>query len=175
MRTEDEIVVSKSIKRLELTRNHERMKSTSFTQLQSWRANCDVSILLYDQDPVKIDHQEISSITNYIVTYCTKGNASYSFEKEALGSLCEFFDNIYMKCGTNVLIKKVLNKMSGARVISKAEASCLCMGLPLYKCTESFRHVAINDFVKIVQKECKTKDMNSYLQRENIRKRILIH
>ena len=48
--------------------------------LQSWRANCDVQILLYDSNPKAPDISEISRVTDYVVAYSCKGNATLKEE-----------------------------------------------------------------------------------------------
>ncbi len=58
--------------------NLKRTNSTRFLQsemitLQSWRANCDVKILIYETDPNHPDISEISSVIDYIVSYTCKG------------------------------------------------------------------------------------------------------
>jgi hypothetical protein len=155
--SEDEIEedVKRNIKFLKLKRTENRMKNTSMCMLQSWRANCDVSLLIYDQDPTKLNFRDIAQVTGYIVAYCSKGNASFSREREVLSEVCNSFEggvSSIPSIDTTSLIKKVLNRMSNSRIISKAEVSSLLLDLPLYKCTESFRHVPITPFVNIVEK-----------------------
>jgi hypothetical protein len=52
--------------------------------LQSWRANCDIQILIYNCDPKKPDVAEIARITDYVASYSCKGNATVKEEKEQL-------------------------------------------------------------------------------------------
>lgn len=154
------------IKFLRLRRNDKRMKETSNCMLQSWRANCDVSILIYDQDPMKLNFRDIAQVTSYIVAYCSKGNASFRHEREVLSDMCKSCDTVsgLGSVDTTNLIKKMLNRISNSRIISKAEASCLVLGLPLYKCTESFKHVSISPFVKVVeQNKCQNRSRRSIL------------
>jgi hypothetical protein len=42
--------------------------------LQSWRANCDIQIFLYQSDPNNPNLDEIAAVTDYIVSYTCKGN-----------------------------------------------------------------------------------------------------
>src|SRR5687767_8115017 len=60
--------------RLELPRNHRRIVATSRKLLQPWRGNSDLQPLLYDCDPLRPSPDEIARVTDYIVTYCCKGN-----------------------------------------------------------------------------------------------------
>ena len=50
--------------------------------LQSWRGNCDIQILVYSCDPKHPDIAEIARITDYVVAYACKGNASVKEERE---------------------------------------------------------------------------------------------
>jgi hypothetical protein len=50
--------------------------------LQSWRANCDVQILIYNSDPKNPDLTDIARVTDYIVAYACKGNATMKEERE---------------------------------------------------------------------------------------------
>ena len=72
----------RGFKKLCLKRNHPRFNQTSLYCLQSWRANCDVSILVYESDPMNPNLAEIANVTNYVITYACKGNATYEIEKK---------------------------------------------------------------------------------------------
>ena len=69
-------------KKVYMPRNHPRINQTSTHMLQSWRANCDVQVLIYNCDPRKPDISEIARITDYIVAYSCKGNSTLKEEKE---------------------------------------------------------------------------------------------
>lgn len=72
----------KRSKKLYMPRNHSRLNQTSKHLLQSWRANCDVQILVYDCDPKNPDISEIARVTDYIVAYSCKGNSTLREERE---------------------------------------------------------------------------------------------
>jgi len=74
----------RGFKKLCLKRNHPRLLQSSLFCLQSWRANCDVSILIYDSDPSFPDVNEIANVTDYVVPYACKGNATYAIEKQQI-------------------------------------------------------------------------------------------
>ena len=74
-------------KKLFLTRNHPRIQQCSETLLQSWRANCDVQLMVYDSDPRHPDASEISEVTDYVVGYCCKGNTTHKGEKAQMRDL----------------------------------------------------------------------------------------
>ena len=59
----------RGFRRLELPRNNKRLTQSSTFLVQSWRANCDVQILLYETDPLHPDPSEIAKATDYIVAY----------------------------------------------------------------------------------------------------------
>ena len=67
---------------LYMPRNHRRLNQTSTDLLQSWRGNCDVQILVYNCDPKKPDISEIAKVTDYVVAYSCKGNATLKEERE---------------------------------------------------------------------------------------------
>lgn len=73
--------------RLLLPRNDERMVQTSIPLLQCWRANCDVQLLIYMSDPRNPSVDEISKITDYVVSYTCKGNTSQSAEAAIIANL----------------------------------------------------------------------------------------
>jgi hypothetical protein len=74
--TEEDFIVEycRGFKKLSLRRNHPRLLQTSLHFLQSWRANCDVSIMIFDSDPIFSDLSEIAEVTYYVVSYTCKGN-----------------------------------------------------------------------------------------------------
>ncbi len=59
--TEPQINVDKrGFKTLEMPRKHSKVVQSSIDLLQSWRANCDIQIILYESDPNVVDPLEIS-------------------------------------------------------------------------------------------------------------------
>ena len=57
----------RGITKIFLKRDHPRVNQTSLFALDSWRANCDVQVLLYKGDPKKPDIMEIASIVDYVI------------------------------------------------------------------------------------------------------------
>ena len=154
----------RNIKLLKMKRNDDRMKQTSTSMLQSWRANCDLAVIVYDTDPVYLCPQDIARISGYIVSYCTKGNASYKKEQEAICKVISQYDDDLAaddeKTSESHVLKlsrRILNSFSSSRIISKAEASLELMNLDLYWCTESFSHVRLSKASKLMS----TDDQNS--------------
>ena len=82
LRSNDEILIDdKGIQRLSLKRNSTRMMQVSLDALQSWRANCDIQLILYDSDPKQPNLEEISKVCDYVVSYTCKGNMRQQTEK----------------------------------------------------------------------------------------------
>lgn len=132
------------------------MTQTSTSMLQSWRANCDLSVIVYDTDPAKLCPQDIARISGYIVSYCTKGNASYKKEQEAISKVIAEYDDDLLcddektaEMHVLKLSRRILNSFSTTRIISKAEACAELISLDLYWCTESFSHVRLSKASKL--------------------------
>ena len=74
---------------------HFRMKRTkskravqhSRTLLKSWRANCDIKLLLYFSNPNLPDIGEIEDVCRYVVSYTGKRNHTSQQEKTAMQDL----------------------------------------------------------------------------------------
>ena len=80
---------------------------------QSWRANNDVKILLYNTDPLCPDIREISNVAGYVVQYTCKGHPKLKQEREII---CASIKRYVFKAVSNsiLLFFQVLNsnKMS---------------------------------------------------------------
>jgi hypothetical protein len=50
------------------------IQRTRLNVYAEWRANCDVSIMIFNSDPVFSDLSEIAEVTYYVVSYACKGN-----------------------------------------------------------------------------------------------------
>ena len=70
-----------------MPRNHPRMLQTSKTMLQSWRANCDIQLLVYETDPYNPNPEEIARVVNYVVGYSCKGGHTHAEERNQLEEL----------------------------------------------------------------------------------------
>ena len=68
--------------KLYMPRNHSRVVQTSLDLLQSWRANCDIQLLIYNCDPKNPDIMDIARVTDYIVAYSCKGSITLKEERE---------------------------------------------------------------------------------------------
>ena len=65
------------------------MQQISTIQLQSWRANCDIELLLYNSDPYNPNLSEFVKVVDYVVSYITKGNVGYLTEHKLIKQLLE--------------------------------------------------------------------------------------
>jgi hypothetical protein len=72
----------RGFKKMCLKRNHPKFIQTSLHCLQSWRANCDIAILIYESDPKNPDSSEIAKFTDYVISYACKGNLTLAIEKK---------------------------------------------------------------------------------------------
>lgn len=73
--------------RLELPRNNPRVTQSSLDLCVSWRANCDIQPILYNSDPRNPDPSDVAKVTDYVVAYACKGNASLAEEKQQIKSI----------------------------------------------------------------------------------------
>lgn len=77
----------RGFRRLDLPRNHPRVAQSSLDMLQAWRANCDIQLILYESSPDNPDPTDVAKVTDYVVAYACKGNASLAEEKAQLKSI----------------------------------------------------------------------------------------
>ena len=140
----------RGFKRLDLPRNHRRITQTSLLLSQTWRANCDIQILLYDTDPLNPDPAEVARATDYIVAYACKGVETLQEEKRQMISLAmqasETFGDV-----TDVqrIARQLLNRTIGEKMISKQEAMVLAGKLKLVDCSESIDTVSVSGYYKL--------------------------
>ena len=144
--------VKNGFKILHLKRHEERFKQTSASMLSSWRANCDVQILIYETDLDNIEPDVLARVVAYVTAYTCKGNASYKGEKEMLCNLVKASKKTLSAnwtVETASFTSKLLNSMSSQRVISKGECSVELLGLDLYRCTEQITHISLSSYKKV--------------------------
>lgn len=136
--------------KLRMPRNHTRINQTSTCLLQSWRANCDIQILIYDSSPHNFDLREVSKVTDYVVAYSCKGNATLREETETTKRIILGMDDLTGdKSELQSVCKKVLNKAAASRLISKQEASVLLANMDLVVCSETIDIISISNSVKV--------------------------
>lgn len=129
-----------------MPRNHPRVTQSSTYMLQSWRGNCDIQILVYDSDPRYPDISEIARITDYVVSYSTKGNTTWHEELEQGKKIVLSAEDANQdKSDILRVTRQIMNKTSARRIISKQEAMCLLGKMNLTACTENVVTVSINN------------------------------
>jgi len=131
--------------RLELPRNNRRIVTTSKWLVQGWRANCDIQVLLYDCDPLHPNPDEIARVTDYIVAYTCKGNETIVEEMKQMKALIlGSQDTTGTIKDVKKIAKKLLNKITKDKIISKQECMCHLAKLDLFLCSESIETVSIS-------------------------------
>jgi len=162
LRDKDEIVTERGFNKLHLTRNDNRFFQTSLYCLQSWRANCDVQILIYDTDPKNPDASEIAKVTDYVVSYACKGNATLAVERKFVK---DFTMQSEIETGTAhdvaSTVCKLMNRSVANRTITKQEAMCELAKLPFVICSEAIENVSLSGCSKF--KEANGNSMNTML------------
>ncbi|GFH43542.1 hypothetical protein CTEN210_00015 [Chaetoceros tenuissimus] len=151
----------KDIHILKLKRNNSRLKKTSTSMLESWRANCDVSVIVYATDPNNIVPADIARINGYITSYCTKGNLSFQEERNSIAAIISTYENCGVRSermNMNAMLRKSMNSLLTSRIVSKPEASVELMGCDLYWCTESAKHINLTGLQKLMKEKKKMTD-----------------
>jgi hypothetical protein len=141
---------TRGFKKLLMKSNHPRLLQTSLHYLQSWRANCDISILIYESDPKHPDASEIAKVTDYVVSYACK-------ENETLGIKHKQVKDFALSCETEMVdendiiktVQKCLKKTVFSRTITKQEAVCQLGKLPLVICLEKIDIESLSGAVRI--------------------------
>ena len=161
---------------MELPRNNKRLTQSSAFLVQSWRANCDVQILLYETDPLHPDPSEIAKATDYIVAYACKGVETLQEERNQMVSLVMAAHETFGD-HTDVqrLARQLLNKTIGEKMISKQEAMVLVGQLRLVHCSESIDTVSISGYYKLDKNSTSTTFLKKYATRAAQDRHLTIH
>ena len=140
----------RGFKRLDLKRSHPRILQSSLHCVRSWRANCDVQILLYDGNPNHPSPAEIAKATDYIVGYACKGNESLKMEKALIRQLILNATETHGD-DTDVtrVARQILNQSIGEKMISKQEAMVQIGQLQLFDCSESIDTHSLSGYRKL--------------------------
>ena len=82
------VVDKRGIEHFQMKRTKSRkVVQHSRTMLQTWRANCDIQILIYRSDPYRPDTTEIENVCNYVVAYAGKKHHTSKQEKTAIQNI----------------------------------------------------------------------------------------
>lgn len=176
MQDDATIETQRRAKKLFMPRNHSRVTQTSKDMLCSWRANCDIQILVYDSDPDNPDVKEISRVTDYVVGYTCKGGTTLQEERETNKSLVmKMQETTGDSHDLKALAKKIMNKASSRRLISKQEACVMLANMPLTSCSEFINGVPITRNHKILPASEKQTRQKTFLNLYEKRPMVLSH
>ena len=146
LKNQPEIVVHRKAKKLCLQQNHTRVVQSSMDMLRSWRANCDIQLLIYDSPPKDFNLKEISRIVDYLIGYTCKGNTTLQEERQTNRDLILCMEET---TGDNQDVRravtKIMNKASTRRLISKQESTVLLAGLKLTSSSENMTTISISN------------------------------
>jgi hypothetical protein len=154
--------------RLELARSiqNKRYLTSATYALQSWRANCDIQLLLYDSDPSNPDPSELATVTDYVVSYTCKGNESTLEEKqrhqEFISNLLSNNDN---DLPSSTVATKIMNASIKMKIISKQEAVVLLSQMNLTICSESIETVSLSGNYRLEKNQYSNAFYNKYAKR----------
>jgi hypothetical protein len=131
---------------------------------QVWRGNVDVKPLLYQSYPSNSDPEDIVTCSDYLVGYQMKGAQTLVIEKKNMKYLVMNMEDMYVnKEGVFSASRKLLNRASVDRTISKQEAICLLAHLPLILCSERIEPVSLSPSRRICnQIEAKKQNTGRY-------------
>ena len=149
--------------KLYMPRNHPRVNQTSTTLIQTWRANCDIQLLIYKTNPDATDLKEISRVTDYVVAYSCKGNATLREEIETNKNLIlSLKESTSDNAERKRVCKQVMNRATSSRLIPKPEATVILANLDLTTCSEYIEPISISNSKKLNIKNVSRK--NDFLQ-----------
>ena len=129
-------------KKLKVKHNHPCFTQTSKCMLQSWRANCDIQLLIYDSHPEAPDYQKIAMVVDYVIGYATKGSHMFTEERNQLCSFILNSDNNDQNIRR--ITRQLMNKCGTNRVVSKQECMVLLLDLDLVKCSDQFHDINVS-------------------------------
>ena len=160
-------------KRLEMKRDHPRMVQISAPVLESWRANCDISLILSESDPKNPSTRDIIPVSKYLTEYVGKGMEGSGALGDVLASVAADA-NPETSCAKNVVNKFLMKTVK--RDISSAEASHEIAGIPLYRCNHKFVNFSLSGtrmLQRIGQNVTRPTLLDRYVSRKDIDDRTL--
>ena len=81
-----------------------KVDQSSINLLQLWRENCDIQIILYENDPNVVEPLKILQITNYIVTYSCKEYQYLKDEQDQIKTRIMKDVQILDKCCSELIV-----------------------------------------------------------------------
>jgi hypothetical protein len=96
------------------------------------------------------DARDIAKVTNYLVAYASKGTETLEQEKAQLRSMILASEEA-TGCNRDIiaLVRKILNRYLGEKLVSKQECMVLLSGMDLWTCSESFQKISLSGYSKL--------------------------
>ena len=125
---------------LEMPRDHPRVVQHSRYQIQSWRANGDVSLILSNSPPENPSTDDIIAIIDYVCGYACKDSKPTGATADLFKDMVNAVDAVDADQVTGKsMCAKMLIKTVGRRDISGPEALFELSGLALWRCSRPLR------------------------------------
>jgi len=125
---------------LEMPRDHSRVVQHSRYQIQSWRANGDVSLILSNSPPENPSTDDIIAIIDYVCGYVCKDSKPTGATADLFKDMVNAVDAVDADQVTGKsMCAKMLIKTVGRRDISGPEALFELSGLALWRCSRPLR------------------------------------
>ena len=131
--------------RLEIPRDHPCVVQHSRCQIQSWRGNGDVSLILSNSPPDNPSTDDIIAIIDHVCGYACK-------DSETTGATADLFNDMVNAVDATdadqvmgkSMCAKMLIKTVGRRDISGPESSFELSVLALWRCSRSFTYLSMS-------------------------------
>ena len=123
---------------------------------------------MYKCSSLHPDPAEIARVTDYIVAYACKGNETFVEERKQMKALIMGSTSVYGNSNdVKRIARKLLNKTSKDKVISKQECMCHVAKLNLFMCSESIETVSISGEYRLCTTgEAKYSFLTKYAKRD---------
>ncbi|XP_028394482.1 uncharacterized protein LOC114518676 [Dendronephthya gigantea] len=128
-------------------RNDPRLNNHQQLQLQGWRANCDIQVV--------IDHY---ACVEYLTKYTAKGEPRSPLLKHAFNSIVQ---NVYVNSDPHKAIKKVVMKTLGERDYSAQETMHHLLSLKLHSSSFNVVPVSLNGSCRVHSNQAVDNDNTS--------------
>ena len=131
--------------RPEMPHDHPRMVQQPRYQVQSWRANGGVSLILSNSPPDNPSTDDIIAIIDYVCGYACKDSERTGATSDLFKDMVNAFDagDADQVTGKSMCGKRLI-KTVGRRDISGPEASFKLSGLALWRCSRPFTNLSMS-------------------------------